>query len=77
MTTLGNDLLRFITKTQEIVERNGNYFRHPLKTHIWTMVVKCNRLGDGGKMTVQVPFDDAKKIFDWKTNNPAMKTANL
>ncbi|KAH6675895.1 hypothetical protein B0J14DRAFT_587527 [Halenospora varia] len=74
-TTLGNDPLQFITKTQEIVESSGERFRHPLKNDIWKMVLQYNRLGDGSKITIPVPFKEGK--FDWKTKNTTIRNANL
>jgi len=77
MSTLEYDPLRFITGTQEITESNGNCFEHQLKERIRDMLLKCKRLGDGCKIMVQVPFDDATRSFNWETKNPTMKDANL
>ncbi len=77
MTTLRDHPLQFIIKTQEIVESNGKRFEHPIKKKVWDMVLKCNRLGDGRQITVQVPFDAAKGNFGWGLENPGLKEATL
>jgi hypothetical protein len=77
MTTLGHGSLQFITKTQNIVDRDGGDFQHPLYKNIWEMVLKCTRLGDGNTTTVLVPFNDTTGEFDWKTPNATEKKANL
>jgi hypothetical protein len=61
----------------DIAQSNGKYFKHPIKKHIWDILVKCKRLGDGGKITVQVPFDDEKGKFVWGDNNIPKKMATL
>jgi hypothetical protein len=77
VTTLGRELLQFITKTQEIFEANGEKFKHPLRKEIWNMVVKCKELRDGEMTIVTVPVNYATGTFDWKASQTTMEKANL
>jgi hypothetical protein len=77
MTTLRDSPLRFIIKKQEIFLNNGELFKHPIKKQVWDMVLKCNRLGDGRKVTVQVPFDAVKGTFGWGLENAGLIEATL
>ncbi|KAH8650331.1 hypothetical protein BGZ60DRAFT_421752 [Tricladium varicosporioides] len=74
-TTLGNDPLQFIIKTQEIVRKNGERFQHRLTNNIWNMVLQYKKIGDGSKIIIPVPFNEGK--FDWKTKNSTMRNADL
>jgi hypothetical protein len=77
MTTLRDHPLRFIIKKQEIFESNGKRFKNPIKKQVWDMVLKCKRLGDGRKITVQVPFDAATGNFGWGSENAGLEKATL
>ena len=77
MTTLGHEPLLFVTENQKIVDKTGRHFQHPLAKTILDMVVKCSELGGGDMITLDVPFNEATRVFDWKMPHPTLENANL